>query len=418
MSIRWRLGIAILALLGLVACDLQRGDTPSDPKVGDGGDGKPKVPADITPATMIATAGHGAVFDHRFAEIELTDDLIREIQADMTRLLLEDTVELDPDLMELVKEAQEEIRAKDLSDDALLTLQAASNFALMKGASPKMVEELEWRQLVIARRFEQYVAQARWRVELSPRYARLIEELVTRILLVQSTDYERECREAGVPVPPAWSLASCQGPAPSSCGPWKSHGALQTRMILSSRSAEVYTWTDPNLQGGCILLPRGPDAQNKVAAGLICQGAASGKSCFWDNIPVTDSGKAQQGRIDWRTTTLRTRDMETADTLKERCMDCHSGTNAFNIAPDDATWARVIRPANRTVTPGLTFTTNLTGAVRHDAISSNTGWTNRTKSNPNASCSGCHEDAPVSFGPPPGMLPNGPACIGSGGCYQ
>lgn len=405
MRLSLRLLAGTVVVLGLGACD------PPSGQSGGQTDGKtelsalergiPPIPDDISPATMIAFSGHGNVYDHALKKIELSDKLVIEMQDDMTRLLLQDGQErLNKDVLQTVLEARKLALSGELQAADTLILQGALNSALLRSASERLTARLDWRHRLLVRRSRPYFVTRNWREILIPRYARLVELLRPWILVPRDTDYVKRCEAEDVPVPPVWSQANF--------GQWKSHGALTTKLIDQGFSADVYTWADPHKRGGCILLPRGSGV-----AGIICQSASTGAACFWDNIRLTNGS-----RIDWQTETLNVNQMEDGDLLASNCTGCHRGNNVFNISPDDATWAKVIRPTNRAVTPGNTYTTNVEGVARYTPISTQPTWSNPPPSSTGGFCSGCHEVATVGFSAP--TMP--PACATSttdaSACYN
>ena len=395
-----KISALLLAALALAACDPPAGKTEGGTNLSDAERGIPAVPDDISPATMIAFAGHGAYFDHKLQEIRLDDKLVMEMQDDMTRLLLEDSAEkMERNVLQQVLEARKLALSGELSVADSLVLQGAVNAALLTRASERLTARLDWRHRLLVRRSGPYIATRQWREVLIPRYRLIIELLQPWIFVAEKSDYVERCEADDVPIPPAWSVANNRT--------WKSHGALTTKLILAGFSADVFTWADPHTRGGCILLPRG-----QGSAGIICQSASTGKACFWDNFKRSDGS-----RIVWATDTLNVNEMQDGDVLAENCTGCHRGNNVFNISPDDATWAKVIRPANRPVTPGNTFTTNVEGVARYTPVSSQPGWSNPIGAT-TGFCAGCHELATVGFGAPP--MP--PACATSNtdasACYN
>ncbi|MGY9056551.1 MAG: hypothetical protein ACKVGZ_13275, partial [Alphaproteobacteria bacterium] len=126
--------------------------------------------------------------------------------------------------------------------------------------------------------------------------------------------------------------------------------------------ARVWTWSDPHKRGGCVFLPRGTGSG---LAGTLCQSATSGKACIWDNLDCTTGAL-----LGWKNVTLNVNQMQDGDMLSSNCTGCHKGNNAFLMSPDDATWAKILRPANRAADVGVNFTTNVDpGITRYTMIS-------------------------------------------------
>jgi len=142
------------------------------------------------------------------------------------------------------------------------------------------------------------------------------------------TDYMEQCEAAGVPIPPDFSLGSTE---------WNHQGSLTTRLIISNKAANVWTWHEPGERGACVALPRGVGGANDLS-GIICQGAATGNACFWEN-----RRKGTGTLIPWATETLRINQIQDGSELADNCTRCHQGNNVFIVSPDDPTWCRLLR---------------------------------------------------------------------------
>lgn len=159
-----------------------------------------------------------------------------------------------------------------------------------------------------------------------------------------TTEYMDECRAAGVPVPPNFSIV-----AP---GPWVEQGDLTHNLLDPGRRASVWTFTHPERAGACIALPRDAGGAGSFT-GIICQSAVTGKACFWDNMK-----RGEIRRIPTRAETMITRELQDGRTLDENepCTSCHVGNNVYLMMPDDPTWAKLLRgPMNGP--PSRNFTT-------------------------------------------------------------
>jgi hypothetical protein len=162
------------------------------------------------------------------------------------------------------------------------------------------------------------------RSELRGIMARLNEALEKTF---RATDYAQFCNSGGVPVPPDFSITGSA---------WTYQGNLTENLLKRGAAAQVWTWASPSLRGACVALPRDSGGPNE-AAGIICQGAASGNACFWDNLDRTGN------RIPWATNTLQLDAIQDATVLGTACPACHKGNNAFLVSPDDPTWCRLLR---------------------------------------------------------------------------
>jgi hypothetical protein len=90
---------------------------------------------------------------------------------------------------------------------------------------------------------------------------------------------------------------------------------------------EVWVYVSNNPEGICYALPRILPGGAINLLGMICQGKASGKACFWDNKePVTNNPVTPVNGLD-------PAKLAGGDTLEEKCVDCHRGDNAFVITP-------------------------------------------------------------------------------------
>lgn len=164
------------------------------------------------------------------------------------------------------------------------------------------------------------------------------------------TDYMRTCRSKGVPIPPDWT---------SSSSAWEGHGRLATILLTPNHLdevqpdqttfASVWSYASPALRGACLALGR-----NGGVFEVICQSAATGHACFWRNDPGSPSTRWTEETPAVALSTLRDPERGFAPGTVA-CTDCHRGTNAFLVAPDDPTWAKVLRPE----VPRPTFTTRI-----------------------------------------------------------
>lgn len=167
-----------------------------------------------------------------------------------------------------------------------------------------------------------------------------------------STDgnYLESCRAKGVPIPPDWK---------SSASEWESHGRLST-ILLTPNSldqtpvnetsfASIWSYAPPQGRGACLAIGR-----NSGSFQIICQSATTGYACFWGN-------DRHSSTTSWTPQTSEVQIALLQDPVKGfppdtvPCTECHRGNNAFLYAPDDPTWATVLRPAH----PRPTFTTRV-----------------------------------------------------------
>jgi hypothetical protein len=154
------------------------------------------------------------------------------------------------------------------------------------------------------------------------------------------TLYMKTCRAKHVPIPPDWKPSGSE---------WERHGNLSTILLTpnhldkvqadSTTFASVWSYASPTVRGACLALGR-----NGGAFQVICQSAATGHACFWGNDP-------SQAGSGWTPETAEVAMASLHDPEQGfapgtvPCTECHRGTNAFLVAPDDPTWATVLRPA-------------------------------------------------------------------------
>ncbi|MCP9464649.1 MAG: hypothetical protein NNA25_07620 [Nitrospira sp.] len=213
----------------------------------------------------------------------------------------------------------------------------------------------------------------------------------------RETPYIKACREKGVPIPPDWHNVSSE---------WLAHGELGTILLTPNHLetvqpddttfASVWSYAHPTIRGACLALGRSSGTFE-----VICQSAESGYACFWRNDPSSPALRWTRETPSISLSALRDPEQGFASGAVA-CTECHRGNNAFLVAPDDSTWASVLRPT----TPRPTFTTlvDQSPALEPSTASSTItprprfiplGGTAVALSNPlpaNQGCSGaCHE---------------------------
>lgn len=170
------------------------------------------------------------------------------------------------------------------------------------------------------------------------------------VALNSEDNYIETCRTNGVPIPPDWKRSSPK---------WESHGDLRT-ILLTPNSLEqtpvnetsfasVWSYAPPQGKGACIALGR-----NGGSFQIICQSATTGYACFWSNNPSSSQTNWTPETTDIPITSLRD-PVQGFPPGTVACTECHRGNNAFLYAPDDPTWATVLRPEH----PRPTFTTRV-----------------------------------------------------------
>ena len=175
--------------------------------------------------------------------------------------------------------------------------------------------------------------------------------------VISESNYMESCRAKGVPVPPDWKQSSSE---------WESHGNLKTILLTPNNLekvdeatfASVWSYASPTIRGACIALGRSGGSFQ-----IICQSATTGYACFWGNDPISP-------RTLWTPETAEMPIASLRDPVQGfgpgtvPCTECHRGNNAFLYAPDDPTWATVLRPEH--VRP--TFTTRVEQSSHHGKL--------------------------------------------------
>ena len=167
---------------------------------------------------------------------------------------------------------------------------------------------------------------------------------------ISNGNYIDACRAKGVPIPPDWTSSSSE---------WESHGNLGT-ILLTPNSldqtpvdetsfASIWSSAPSQGRGACIAIGR----QNGSFQ-IICQSATTGQACFWSNDASSPSTSWNRGTTEVTISSLRDPVQGFAPGTVA-CTECHRGNNAFLYAPDDPTWATVLRPTH----PRPTFTTRV-----------------------------------------------------------
>ena len=215
--------------------------------------------------------------------------------------------------------------------------------------------------------------------------------------VVSTGDYRESCREKGVPIPPDWSASSSE---------WQRHGNLHTILMTpnsldqtpvdDTSFASVWSYASPDLRGACIALGRSSGTFQ-----VICQSAPTGHACFWSNDPSSPSTSWNPETAEVPIASLRDPVQGFAPNTVA-CTECHRGNNAFLYAPDDPTWATVLRPEQ----PRPTFTTRVEQSSHQGQLTFGSTTITYPRFIPIGGTS-------MAFTNP---LPPGPACSGS--CHE
>lgn len=219
--------------------------------------------------------------------------------------------------------------------------------------------------------------------------------------VISEDDYMESCRSRGVPIPPDWKASSPE---------WERHGNLHTIMLTpnalekvtadETTFASVWSYAPSEGRGACIALGR-----NGGSFQIICQSATTGYACFWGNDQRSSGARWTPETAEVTIASLRDPVQGFAPGTVP-CTECHRGNNAFLYAPDDPTWATLLRPEQARPT----FTTRVEQSSDHGRLTFGTttityprfipiGGKSMTLNNPlptATGCSGaCHELHPA-----------------------
>ena len=272
----------------------------------------------------LALGGHGLVFDAAGREVRLGVEEAFEIQSRMVEAIAGEA-RAEDERAERIAGPIEEVLAE--IDGALAEEPREGDLVALRDLKLRARAQLlpDGRRSAYLWRADHLRGVIAEEVAIDERFRGLRERLRDILIeLAQGTDYMRACRAAGVPVPPDFVMGASD---------WRLQGSLGQNILDPGGTAQVWTWAPPRGRGGCVALPRGSGV-----AGIICQGAASGRACIWDN-----RRRGTGEIIPWQAEPLRLRAMQDATELAQNCTGCHRGNNAFLVAPDDPTWCRLLR---------------------------------------------------------------------------
>ncbi|HEU0133614.1 MAG TPA: hypothetical protein VFR28_02240, partial [Allosphingosinicella sp.] len=328
----------------------------------------------------IAKIGHGFAFDSKMRKIPMDLKTIQSMQGSLRAELAKAKL-ADRNGVRAYTMRVEAAMAGTRSEEERALLTGALIGRQLEVADKRVRAAYDWRNRFLIERSRALLEQRFGRrYQLSESVRRLLREGgLINIISALETPYMSECRAAGVPVPPNFSM--------SKPGAWKNQGNLSFNMLDPEQAASVWTWTDPARRGACVALPRrngGPG----TFAGIICQSATTGKACFWDNLTRADPFR----RIPAATETMVIRDLQDGRTLDEGapCTGCHTGNNVYIMSPDDPTWAKLMRgplTAGNFTTVFEPLANTVAGGPRYTPIA-HASWTNPPLA---VGCSGsCH----------------------------
>ncbi|MBT5222809.1 MAG: hypothetical protein HOM15_08310 [Gammaproteobacteria bacterium] len=285
----------------------------------------------------IAVIGHGMAFDRDGNEIKLNATLISQAQNFYLELLSAKLTKNETQLynrqLEQVSEwklgeEQEQLVINTSLIDWLIATIALDDQGAMKSKNTIMRAALRTR-LFEPKLGAEYTVPGQLQ-ELLPNLNDLDFFTATGN---SGAAYIAECLNAGVPTPPGWGDSD-----------WRPTGSLSDseEFISNGLTAKpyVYSSNSPSPLGSCIALPReDTGAGNYPLLGIICLGKETGKSCFWDNQEIGDSGTGINYPIAVGASVPLSGFLGGADLnggTGGTCTACHAGENPFNIHPNTA----------------------------------------------------------------------------------
>uniref|UniRef100_C6E3R5 Uncharacterized protein n=1 Tax=Geobacter sp. (strain M21) TaxID=443144 RepID=C6E3R5_GEOSM len=273
----------------------------------------------------VVSVGHGAMFDEKGKEVEVSPDFVLHAQRYYLKRLYDEGTSEQKALFQQKQRSVRKIKPQDKSEKILVN--AALLGWLLEAVKPEDAARIGSKNSALLERFVRFRDGGLEEVPNGGGPVR--KDLVALLwreglLTFLSTNlggpaYIEQCRAAGVPVPPDWGSSS-----------WKYLGKLGTKFISSGIDADLYAFESEAPKGVCFALPRS-SGETITLLGIICLGTETSRSCFWDNqknkmrfgipnnMPVPLSGFAGG-----------------ADLFNGSggiCTDCHAGENPFIVHP-------------------------------------------------------------------------------------
>ena len=412
--------------------------------------GKPPGPGATRSVNIIVNSGHGLLFDASQAVLNFDQSALNDMQNEMLGLFngayagCINTGAIQSTLTQ-VNAAISTAAASGNKTDQLFLQGAELNLLLgnaqLSGNCPSSFKPAYYSQQNMS---ILYQAMAKYGTpqDSSTQNLMIACGLLPQAPAPKPLTYEQTCKNAGVPIPPSLDATQIvpNGKLPAGSN-WTSQGNLTVALPLIQTNvtnnlldpkdfAQILTYVTPNAnnpnapQGACIALPRWKKSGAFVLSGIICQGYATGNACFWDSTVRPTAGNIAAGLaggpIDFTKQVLYpVQDPNNAANVPNMndgftfvfknaaglpqtadgavCTGCHTGSNVFNILPDDTVWSKVIinsgntyqidQAANPKIPNDPATGFNLYIPVVDPAF----GWTNNPIPTAVAGCDTCHE---------------------------
>jgi hypothetical protein len=302
----------------------------------------------------IAYIGHGAFFDRRGKEIQVTPAFVEKTQTWYRAELLSGLdVRKKREFVGFEQRLYKGVQMK--GQNGLVAQQRALEW--LYAASPRhqgddrTLGKLRALEYALSWRLSEQPGQneKQEKFKLDPELAKKLESTefkpdggihVLSATLNSGQAYINECMAAQVPIPPSIGVMD-----PAGLNGWKSQGFIPTGdQFIVNTPAEVRTYHSTTPAGMCYALPRYTDGAKTTVKldGVICLSQATSKVCIWDNqmmgsgfsfpagaqIPIgvantaiDPAGRYQAGGF------------ELLNGSGGICTDCHAGENPYITHP-------------------------------------------------------------------------------------
>lgn len=300
----------------------------------------------------IAYIGHGAFFDTKGKQIDLTQEFVTKAQAFYRAQLIADLPAAKQS--EFLNFEKQLLSSKAEGQARLALQQRAVEWLYINSSQLKNDTRLQskLRALSYALTWEmpaksgQKSASTGNAFKLDAATSKQVGALTftvpgatTLATTNGGTAYINECIAAQVPIPPTIGVMD-----PAGLTGWKSQGFIPTGdQFIVGTPAELRTYSTP--QGMCMALPRYNNGtlSSVIFDGVICLSKITSKTCFWDNqmsgntfaypasaqipIGVANLGIDPMGRF-------QSGGAHLTSAGAGMCTDCHAGENPYIIHPN------------------------------------------------------------------------------------
>jgi len=305
--------------------------------------------SDVVPfEDPIQWTGHGAAFGVNGQQIDVTADFIAQTQAVYTAHVLESASTSQHILYEqkrayldalaiaatLPRELQLALFGRSVLLDWLIDQVAPADATRLKSRNGMLKVWLRsgLGYLDKGETFTLLPSEEALFGEIGVLPAAAVAALPPEEVLQKRETYAKECKKAGVPIPPTWGKTGA--------GFWEKKGELAAPFISREIKADLWVYQSATPKGVCLALPRhAPGAATPIELlGIICmgQGVATSNACFWDNqLNGVSQPIPQTGQFPLNTNFAAGKELEAGANGPGICTACHAGKNAYIVHPDD-----------------------------------------------------------------------------------